>query len=394
MTQRLVDKVVKARSALLLDNPFFGTVLLKLGCKRDENCPTAYTDGVVVGYNPAFTEALPMDEVKGLLAHEALHYMLKHMLRRGDRDPKKWNMACDYVVNDILKTSGFSIPEGGLHNPGYSGMTVEHVYNMIPDGESGGGGWGKDPSEDGEGESWNWGAVRDQTVKDPATGKQRQMTQSEASKADGDVNITVGQAVMGAKATGTLPGGLERLLEGILEPKINWRTELQRYVQAFAKNDYSYRIPNRGYLIRGLYVPTLFSEEVGPIVTAFDTSGSISDDELRQAVCGELMSIKENVQPEKIVAMYCDTGVYSEATQEFYPADDIALSPKGGGGTRFTPVFEEVELMDLQPVCLLYFTDGWCSDYPDEEPSYPVLWILTESNDSFSPPFGEVLEAI
>lgn len=392
MAQRLVDKVVKARTALLLDHAFFGTVLLKLGSKIDETCPTAYTDGVTVGYNPKFTEALPMDEVKGLLAHEALHYMFKHMLRRGERDPRKWNMAADYVINNILIKAGFKIPEGGLHNPAYDGMTVEHVYNLIPDG---GDGQGQDPNGDGsgEGEGWNWGAVRDQTIKDPATGKQRKMTQSEQSKADGEANIAIGQAVMIGRKSGTMPAGLERILDGILEPKINWRTELQRFVQAFSKNDYSYRMPNRGYLIRGLYVPTLFSEEVGPIVTAFDTSGSISDAELRQAVCGELMAIKENVRPEKIVAMYCDSQVYPEATQEFYPEDDIALIPKGGGGTRFTPVFDEVELMDIDPVCLLYFTDGWCSDYPDAEPDYPVLWILTESNDGFNPPFGEVLEA-
>lgn len=379
---RIVDKVVKARSALLLDNPFFGTVLLKLGCKRDETCPTAYTDGVTVGYNPKFTENLSLDQVKGLLAHEALHYMLKHMLRRGERNPVKWNMAADYVINQILSDSGFVLPDGGLLNPAYKGMTTEKVYTMLPDGGDGNGG-------DGSGDGWNWGEVRDQKTQ-TANGNSRTMTKAEQAKADGEVNIALSQASAAAKRAGKMPAGVDKLLDDVLTPKVNWRTELQRYVQAFAKNDFSYRQPHRGYMIRGLYFPTLFSEEVGPIVTAFDTSGSISDGELKQAVCGELMAIKQNVQPEKIVAMYCDTRVYKDAIQEFYPDDDIVLTPKGGGGTRFSPVFDHVEDMDIKPVCLLYFTDGWCNDF-GEEPGYPVLWVLTERNDNFNPPFGEVL---
>jgi len=378
---RLVDKVVKARSALLLDSPFFGTTLLKLGCKPDDTCPTAWTDGVTVGYNPEFTEALPIDQVKGLLAHEALHYMLKHPLRRGDRDPRKWNMAADYVINEMLVDSGFSLPEGGLRNPAYNGMTTEQVYKLLPD----------DGKGEGEGEGgWNWGEVRDQTVED-GSGNKRQLTQAERSKADGEVNISLSQAGQAARKAGKMPAAIDRLLDDILTPTINWRTELQRFVQAFAKNDYSYRKPHQGYAIRRLYFPTLFSEEVGPIVTAFDTSGSITDEELRQAVCGELMAIKQSVQPEKIVAMYCDTRVYEDAIQEFCPDDDIQLKPKGGGGTMFSPVFYQVEDMGYEPVCLLYFTDGWCSDFPETDPDYPVLWVLTERNDNFDPPFGEVL---
>jgi predicted metal-dependent peptidase len=383
---RLVDKVVKARSGLLLDNPFFGTILLKLGCAPDPNCETAWTDGVTVGYNPEFTESLTIEEVRGLLAHEALHYMMKHHLRRGERDPGKWNMAADYVINNILVDAGFKIPEGGLIGPQYKDMSAEKVYELLPKGDKDSGGSGSDDQP-----GWNWGEVRDQTKKDPSTGKQKPMSKADMSKADGEVNIAISQAVTAGKRAGNMPAGLSRLVDEILEPKVNWRTELQRFVQAFAKNDYSFRKPDTSYRIRNMYVPSLFSEEVGPIVSANDTSISISNEQLRQALCGELIAIKETVHPEKIVVMYCDTQVYSEATQEFYPYDDIILEPKGGGGTRFSPVFEEVEHLGLEPVCLIYSTDGYCNDFPSEPPDYPVLWLLTEDNRSFDPPFGEII---
>ena len=98
------EKITKARAGLVLDLPFFGSLALRLKCKPDETCQTAWTDGQSIGYNPEFIDPLPLDQVKGLLAHEVMHLACSHHTRRGNRDPKKWNIAGDFAINQDRKS--------------------------------------------------------------------------------------------------------------------------------------------------------------------------------------------------------------------------------------------------------------------------------------------------
>ena len=92
----------KARSRLLLDNPFFGTLALKLIPKEDPRFPTGYTNGKVLGYNPKWFEKLSNQQQVGFIAHEIMHIVYMHMTRREQRHAKKWNVAGDYVINNNL----------------------------------------------------------------------------------------------------------------------------------------------------------------------------------------------------------------------------------------------------------------------------------------------------
>ena len=47
----------------------------------------------------------------------------------------------------------------------------------------------------------------------------------------------------------------------------------------------------------------------------------------------------------------------------------------GGGGTRFTPIFDWVEREGRAPDALIYFTDAM-GEFPEREPAYPVLWLV------------------
>ena len=95
----------KARSRLLLDNPFFGTLALKLIPKEDPRFPTGYTNGKVLGYNPKWFEKLSNQQQVGFIAHEIMHIVYMHMTRREQRHAKKWNVAGDYVINNNLVSS-------------------------------------------------------------------------------------------------------------------------------------------------------------------------------------------------------------------------------------------------------------------------------------------------
>ena len=102
-------RIQKARTALLLDHPFFGSLLFRLGGRPSKSIQTMATDGVSLYYNPAFVETLNAAELAGVLAHEVMHPALQHHTRRGDRDQKCWNMACDYAINPLLLDAGLAM---------------------------------------------------------------------------------------------------------------------------------------------------------------------------------------------------------------------------------------------------------------------------------------------
>jgi predicted metal-dependent peptidase len=133
MTKHLTPavRIQKARTALLLDHPFFGSLLFRLGGRVSNSIQTMATDGVSLFYNPAFVETLNAAELAGVLAHEVMHPALQHHTRRGDRDRKRWNIACDYAINPMLLDAGLTLPKDVLIDHRFRGMSAERIYNLI-----------------------------------------------------------------------------------------------------------------------------------------------------------------------------------------------------------------------------------------------------------------------
>jgi predicted metal-dependent peptidase len=105
------------------------------------------------------------------------------------------------------------------------------------------------------------------------------------------------------------------------------------------------------------------------------------------AGAAELQSIVDELHPEAVEVIYCDTRVRN--TRVFTDGEQLVLEARGRGGTRFNPVFEYINGQEEKPVCLIYFTDLDCSDQP-EEPDYPVLWVTDEQTTTVGP-FGETV---
>ncbi len=137
-------KVSRARTLLLLDRPFFGTLALKLEMIPTPFFPTACTDGKRMFYNPRWVSQMSMDQLKGLIAHEVMHCSNGHMWRMGARDAKKWAMACDLAINPILIEAKMELPdcnwEDFMRKHQIPEGSVERIYNHIPER--------KDDSED------------------------------------------------------------------------------------------------------------------------------------------------------------------------------------------------------------------------------------------------------
>ena len=149
-------RMTKARNKLIMDYPWFGSLAMRLNVSEAEGgqynghpVPTMSTNGQVIVYNPKFVETLTESEVVGVMAHEVLHCALLHPFRRGAREAKKWNVACDYAINQICADSGLSLPKNAIQpNPAYAGMSADQIYSILPeptpeDEEKGGIGGGR-----------------------------------------------------------------------------------------------------------------------------------------------------------------------------------------------------------------------------------------------------------
>jgi len=418
----MAQKLTRARVQLLLAQPFFGTLCLRLKLIPG-NLPTMATDGSRIVYNSAFVQQLNPAELEGTLAHEVLHCALGHQCRRGDRDPELWNEAADFAINPILVGNGFTLPAGALLDPAFNNLSAEEIYARLLQRTSGsragpkqeeqhasGAGGNSDNSREGQqpgaanpklgssdeaaskqaGEAsqsaipgsmrpGGFGEVSDAVDEEgqPASPAERHRQQHEWS-------IAAEQALRSAKACGHEPAGIDRPLSESRQSRQDWRALLRDFVAATMPSDYRWSPPNHRYIASGLYLPSVERRNLGEIVIAVDTSGSIGKQELEQ-FAGEVSAISEEAKPEAIHVVYCDAAVQS--AQQFGPSEPIRLEPKGGGGTDFCPVFQWVDENNITPVGLIYLTDLCCNSYP-EAPGYPVLWVTDSRREAL---FGETV---
>ena len=398
------QKIRKARAGLILDQPFFGALALRLQLKADPGCKTAWTDGQVLGYDPSYIKEISLDEIKGLWAEEVLHNGLCHHTRRGDRDPKQWNLAADQAIFHILKSSGFALPDDCQPDPRFKDRSAEDIYTMMgqdkkpdpagkpdaggsqdPQGTPGQGpGQGPQEQKPGRQPGQGRGDVRD------ATGDQGQaMGPQDLAQEEQNQKVAMSQAAQQAKACGNLPGDLVRLVQDLVHPKLNPYDILRQFLEMSARNDYSWCPPNRRYLGQGFYLPSLRSEELPAVVVAVDTSGSVDQAELDQ-FAAEISGILE-AYDTNVTVIFCDSGINGDP--ETFTREDLPLTLKarGGGGTDFRPPFKWVQDQELEPACLIYLTDMDCRRYP-VDPGYPVLWAKIGTWPTQPPPFGDVIE--
>lgn len=375
-------RVSKARAFLLLDHPFFATLLLHMTPMRVDGKPgyesikTMATDGQRLFYDANFVMSLDLQELVGVLAHEAMHPAMAHHLRRSEREPRKWNVAADYAINPIILDSGLKLPKDALVDAKYKGMMAEEIYNLLPVSKSGGKGDNQDPG--------GCGGVMD------ATGKNgKALTKAEADEMVAEAKANLAQAAAMAKARGKLPAGVEALVDEMLNPQVQWTDVLRMFVARLIKTDTTWSTPSRRFAHQGIIIPGPLKEGTGEIVIGVDTSGSIyCDPTALSQFLGEINSILEDVKPERIHLVYCDAAVAGVAT--FEQGDTIgpaSFKPKGGGGTCFEPVFDWAR-ENATPMAIVYLTDLMGS-FP-KGCDVPTIWVCA-NNEGGTAPFGDVI---
>ena len=395
MTAR--EKIIAARVGLVLDQPFFGVLALRLKVVEDPGCGTAWTDGQSLGYDPAFIDTLTHDEVSAVICHEVMHCAASHMWRRDGREMRQWNVACDEAINPVIRDAGFRLPAGALLDPQWAGKSAEYIFARLPKQQAGnaaGGSYGasgqpgKAKAQAG-GSGSPTGSQASQTGDPGPSQGGCDVRDAPADGGDGaseaDWQQAVQQAATAAKSQGKLPASLARLAQQAAAPRVDWKSVLHRFIQQVARGDYSWSRPSTRYLAGGLYLPALRSQELGPIAVAIDTSGSI-DQVLLDQFAAELRSVIDDTRPERVVVLYCDAKI--QRVDTFERDDLLELKPVGGGGTAFGPVMDAVDEMDEPPACLIYLTDLMGS-HRAAPPTMPVLWTSTTPG---TVPYGEIVE--
>lgn len=372
-------RMVKARANLVMAAPFFGSLALRLRLKEaDKEAKDDFTtDGIHIFYKPEAVKNYSIEDLTGQMAHLVMHPAFMHHTRRSNRDNKKWNRACDYAINDIVKSAGMHLKHGTFHDPQYSGMSAEAIYAKLEEEE------GKDPP-DGPGGGDDVGG--DGGVQDSPSTPQQGGSQSQVNEEEREWKTAVIQAAHVAKQAGKLPSAIDRMIEELTAPVYPWKDVLRRFATERAQDDYSWKKGNRRFLYQDLYLPTRESERAGVMVVTIDVSGSVTDKELAE-FGAEVKAIHTDIKPSDLYVIYCSAAIHH--VDHYKPEDDVVIEPHGTGGTDFVPPFEYLEEHQIAPQCFIYLTDGY-GRFPEEEQApFPVLWCI--NNEQVIPPFGEHL---
>ncbi len=378
-------KLSAARTRLILDKPFLGALVLRLTMTSADPrwCPTTATDARGFFYNASYIEALSLEQTQFVLAHEALHCALSHFARRRHREKQRWDLACDFAVNPLLIQDGLSPPPNALYLEAYEGMTAEEIYPLIEENTDrqpqdrhiydadnqqtpDRGGLGGQKRSDCD--------IRDAELDQDAAGAPQPppLEPDERDRLETQWQQRLAGAAQQAMRAGKLSGLMARMVDHLLQPQLPWRMLLARYMTMQGREDFNYARPARreGDAI----LPSLRSTQVD-VVVGVDTSGSISQVEMDQFL-SEVDAIKGQMKA-RITLLPCDVQLASGAPWTFEAWEQLRLPAniQGGGGTSFIPVFDWVEARIMPPDLLVYFTDAQGA-FPEQEPAYPVLWVI------------------
>ena len=344
------------------DTIFFTTVLFSLRQIWDNTSPTGATDGKSLWLNSNFFMSLDEEERIFLLVHEAMHVACQHMLRRGDRDHKLWNIACDHYINLLLISRGFKMPACGLADPQYKDLNPDQIYPLLP----------KETANCSDGFGFD---LQDPNPDTPI---------EEATKAIEDILIRASMASkVGGDKPGTIPGTIEIFLEKLLNPKLPWQRILARWIQNIAKNDFTFKKPNRRYFPE-YHLPSAFSNKLIDLAIAVDASGSVSDAEFLRFV-SETHGIMRMMKPDNITLIQFDSGIRSvNKVRSILELSKIKFT--GRGGTKIQPVLEWAN--ENKPQLLLVFSDGDFRMIGNTK--IPVIWLI-HNREQFTAPFGKVI---
>jgi predicted metal-dependent peptidase len=384
------DRIIVARIGLLLRHPFFGNMATRLRIvAADDWCMTAATDGRHLYYNTQFFNAMNNKEIEFVIAHEILHCVYDHFNRREDRNPKLYNIAADYIVNNLLVRDKIGAKPklvDCFQDFKYDKWTSEEVYDDLFKNA-------KKIDLDSLGElldehiDWEEGDDDSEGGKD-GKGKRPRLTKAEIDQIKDEIKEAMIQAAQSAGA-GNVPGEIQRMIKELTEPKMNWRELLRQQIQSTIRSDYTFMRPSRKGWHTGAVLPGMNFDETIDIAVGIDMSGSIGNDQAK-VFLSEVQGIMDQYKGYKIKLWCFDTKVYNE--QDFSADGGVSLLDydiMGGGGTDFDANWKYMKDNDIQPKKFVMFTDGYpFGSWGDENYCDTIFIIHGHHDKNLQAPFG------
>ena len=398
MREEVHDRVIVARVGLLLRHPFFGNMATRMRVQNcDDWCPTAATDGRNLYYNTQFFNMLTNKQIEFVIAHEILHCVFDHIVRREDRDPRVYNIACDYLVNNLLVRDkiGERVDQIQIFQDfKYDGWSSEEVYDDIfekyDEEELKALGqlldehidWEKDADE-GEGNNAPGAGDKEGEGEGRPT-----YSKDELKKIRDEIKESMITSAQSAGA-GNLPGEVARMIKELTEPKMNWRELLRQQIQSTVRNDFTFSRPSRKGWHTGAILPGMNYDETIDLCVCIDMSGSIGDAQGRDFL-SEVKGIMDEYKDYKIKLWCFDTRVYNEQDFSADGGEDLMdYEIMGGGGTDFDVNWTYMKEQDIQPKKFIMFTDGYpFGSWGDEEYCDTIFVIHSNRDKNLEAPFG------
>ena len=420
--------LAETRMAFAREQPFVGSISMSLNLvpTRDARNPTACTDGTSLFFDIAFLAKLSPSERMFVIGHEVYHSVMMTALRQEGRDHENWNKATDIEINNILELDGLVPPPDVLLPRTFNfkpNLSAEEYYDLLTakqknqqtsaqsnkDGDGNGDGSQQQSSsgnKDGElkgqfdkhiAEGEN---AEDEAVPEGAEDKYGKRGKDEdfqpnykreASEKMREAATAAAQEI--ERSRGELPEHLKRLVGKLLEPKVDWKDVLARYVTRCMANEPTWNRPNRRFAANRIYLPGHEGNELN-VAVVLDTSGSTITD--ADTFLTELNAIVNSHPAYKLTVIHCDAQVqhveeYSTDSPFFFDANGYQFH--GGGGTRLKPALDYIDVNGIEADVIVVLTDGYCETFTDDmAPNVPVLWLVTEGGTKDTLGFGEVVE--
>ena len=363
--ERQFDRT-KAKVFMGKNASFFGSLLCSMNFYWTADIPSACTDGTSLCWNPHWFIKLPPEARSFVLMHELWHPAAMHQIRRGNRHPEVWNIACDHWINLMLLAEGYSDKDLGFQickDKRFMGMLEENIYDELM----------KDVKVI---QVNQWGDL----VMPPGPPTVQEQVNAVS---------TVVQAQQVAQIAGEdspLSDALKEIMKQFLNPIIAWDVLLHRFMLELTKTSRSWQRPNRRY--PKMYLPSKHVDRGALTHLAFieDVSGSITDaDALR--FNSEVKYVKDKYDPEKLTLVQFDQEITQEKT--FTRKDKFdQVEIVGRRGTDLAPVRQWI--IDNQPTAAIIFSDLQCAPMEPLPFNIPIIWVAI-SNKEAVVPFGQLI---
>ena len=434
-----IEKFAQGRKFIMRKQAFFATIMHNLAVEEIED-GTMATNGKTLFWSRLWVATISVFVTAFVVLHELLHVILKHPLRRGDRDPEVWNIACDYVVNAYIvfmglkkKTNGdsytvkefksfarhiiacpndwlvdevYHMPADGLFDARFYGMSADAVYKVLikegdkanaePEGKDEGNGEGEGEGKGGSATPTaeenvkanhplpDWGNIEDATGDDGEA-----LTAEELAEVEKTLDNQIATAVEVAKGRGQMPAGIAEAIDAENTPSQDWQDVLSDFLSDQVPSDLTFDRTNRYYSTDEFIMPAVSKEGIGNIAIFADASGSVSQREFNQFM-SDVSDITDELSPESVTLIQFDTKCAEPEIIE--RGDTPELIRRRSGGTRFKAPFKFCQENDMMGDfdAIIVFTDGGADDYVDE-PDVPVIWATTGTFWGGPPPWGEVV---